>query len=214
LFLSPHGANIDTIAETNGMTYQAVNRIANELETLGYVAKSSSPNSGVKRELLLTETGLGLIEDLVKSIGIVEKEISQIIGKDDFHSLESICGQLFRKTGQPGDFLSTPESPAVESSVDNVTGSRRVDLGIPQLMLFISTLFDDSRHGEGNNLRMSRLVSEANHHLVSWSDSARRTTADTIIDVELVADEIRRRYGKARLDALRRLIDTLSGDLD
>ena len=214
LFLSPHGANIDTIAKTNSMTYQAVNRIANELETLGYVAKSSSPNSGVKRELLLTEAGLVLIEDMVSSITIVEKEIRQIIGKDDFHSLESICGQLFRKTGHPGDILSTSVSPALETTVDKVAGSRRVDLGIPQLMLFISTLFDESRHGDRNNLRMSRSVSETNHHLVSWSDSARRTTADTIIDVELVADEIRRRYGKARLDALRKLIDTLSGELD
>lgn len=214
LFLSPQGANIDTIAETNGMTYQAVNRIANELESLGYVAKSNSPNSGVRRELLLTESGLALIQDLVNSVQIVESEIMEIIGQDDLDSLSAICKQLFLKAGREGDFISMSGSSRFDKSADNVFNPRRVDLGVAELMLYLSAGFDDSGHRRSHHIRLSRPVSETNDHLVSWSDSGRRMTWDTIIDVKLVAEEIRRRYGKARLDALQKLIDTLARELD
>jgi len=214
LFLSPRGANIDAIGETNGMSYQAVNRIANELESLGYVAKSHAANSAVKRDLLLTERGLALITDLVSSIRIVESEIRQVIGEDDFNTLCEICERLFRKTGRPGDFLKEVGELRIDDKPDKTAHQRRIDLGIAELLLFVAAKFDDSKHRRSHHLRLSRLVSGKKSQLVSWSESGRRMTGDTIVDVELVAQEIRRRYGAARLNALLNLVETLASELD
>jgi hypothetical protein len=196
------------------MSYQAVNRIANELESLGYVAKSHAANSTVKRDLLLTERGLALITDLVSSIRIVESEIRQVIGEDDFNTLCEICERLFRKTGRPGDFLKEVGELRIDDKPDKTAHQRRIDLGIAELLLFVAAKFDDSKHRRSHHLRLSRLVSGKKSQLVSWSESGRRMTGDTIVDVELVAQEIRRRYGAARLNALLNLVETLASELD
>lgn len=215
LYLTPQGSSVQDIAKINDIGVQAVERIANELDSQGYLIRSHSKDGGIKRELRLTSEGLQLLIDLADSIKVIEADAASSLGSKQYASLVSTLTLLYKN-----ECCETEQSFAFdkqdydETLLRNLSNNRQINLGAEELLLFIATLFDKSKQRRSHHIKLSSNLSERHTQLMSFSDTAKRTMAETIIDIDLINDELRRRFGEKQLDNLKTMISQFSNDLD
>jgi DNA-binding MarR family transcriptional regulator len=97
-FPGPDGVRPGTLAERAGMSKQAMNRLLQSLEDLGYVVRSDAPDEGRARIVHFTKRGRAAYSKLLGILRDIEREWSTELGPADFAQLKEL---LFRVWESP-----------------------------------------------------------------------------------------------------------------
>jgi DNA-binding MarR family transcriptional regulator len=97
-FPGPDGVRPGTLAERAGMSKQAMNRLLQSLEDLGYVVRSDAPDEGRARIVRFTKRGRAAYSKLLSILRDIEREWSAELGPEDFAQLKEL---LFRVWESP-----------------------------------------------------------------------------------------------------------------
>ena|SRR5579871_472128 len=92
-FPGPDGVRPGTLAERAGMSKQAMNRLLQSLEDLGYVVRCDAPDGGRARIVRFTKRGRAAYSKILGTLREIEREWSAELGPDDFARLKQL---LFR----------------------------------------------------------------------------------------------------------------------
>lgn len=93
------GTPVAALAQLNGVTTQAISRIAGELESLGYIRRASNRHDRRSRQLYFTHRGLELLHDSVISVQSLADELIAELGKKQFLQMESLSRTLYDALG-------------------------------------------------------------------------------------------------------------------
>ena len=107
-----NGTPVAALAQLNGVTTQAISRIAGELETLGYIERSTSGRDRRARHIFFTPRGLELIRDSVSSVQRLGAELSETIGKKGLVEMEALARQLYEALALESGLLKSFAPPA------------------------------------------------------------------------------------------------------
>jgi DNA-binding MarR family transcriptional regulator len=89
-FPGPDGVRPGTLAERAGMSKQAMNRLLQSLEDLGYIVRSDAPDEGRARVVRFTKRGHAAYSTILGILGNVEHEWSSELGPKDFALLKEL----------------------------------------------------------------------------------------------------------------------------
>ena len=110
--LDPLGSSIGELALTNGVSSQAISRVARQLDELGYIERHIDPSDGRSQRLSLSEAGLTLIEDAVSAMETLEKRLQNRLGETQFQRFSHALLQL---SNGESDIGITPPPPTLDS---------------------------------------------------------------------------------------------------
>ena len=97
-FPGPDGVRPGTLAERAGMSKQAMNRLLQSLEDLGYVVRSDAPDEGRARIVRFTKRGRAAYSKVLAILDDIERDWSAELGPQDFARLKEL---LFRVWESP-----------------------------------------------------------------------------------------------------------------
>jgi len=97
-FPGPDGVRPGTLAERAGMSKQAMNRLLQSLEDLGYIVRSDAPDEGRARIVRFTKRGRAAYSKVLAILGDIERDWSAELGPEDFARLKEL---LFRVWESP-----------------------------------------------------------------------------------------------------------------
>jgi DNA-binding MarR family transcriptional regulator len=89
-FPGPDGVRPGQLAERAGMSKQAMNQLLRSLESLGYIARSDSPNGGRARIVRLTKRGRAAYAQVHDILRDIEREWSAVLGPKRFTQLKEL----------------------------------------------------------------------------------------------------------------------------
>jgi DNA-binding MarR family transcriptional regulator len=94
--IGPAGGRIQQMAQTQGVSKQAISAVVTELEDLGYIRRV--PDQADARQVLVRFTGKGhrLIADSVASVDEIDKEFEELIGRKALDALYDCMRMLYR----------------------------------------------------------------------------------------------------------------------
>jgi DNA-binding MarR family transcriptional regulator len=78
--MSDNGARLTDLARGANMTPQAMGELVDELEELGYLARTSDPTDRRAKLIMLTELGRECVAAGIDSIGDIERHITDALG--------------------------------------------------------------------------------------------------------------------------------------
>lgn len=97
------GTPLGRIAQQNGVSTQAISRIARELEERGYIQRRAAPEDGRSTRLCFTPLGLQLIVDSVDAMTLLENELRGSLGETRYRRwCENIHGLYQALNLEPG----------------------------------------------------------------------------------------------------------------
>lgn len=144
------GTPVATLAQLNGVTTQAISRIAGELETLGYIRRASSSHDRRSRKLLFTPRGLALLRDSVDSVQKLADELIATMGKKTFTQMEALSRSLYDalqlERGMLGDF----QSALAEQLLSGTAAEPRPPLSSTALLAYLAARLDPELISETN----------------------------------------------------------------
>tara|TARA_R100000900_G_scaffold15508_1_gene13604 strand:- start:141298 stop:142425 length:1128 start_codon:yes stop_codon:yes gene_type:complete len=121
---------ISQIADSLGVTRQAANAVANELQSLGYIQRVSDPEDGRAKHLVLTPFGEQLRADGLKVAAALQTEYRRTLGDAEFthclDGLESLVARL------------PDTSPEIWLSIENTPVDARFAALLPRLGDYVS----------------------------------------------------------------------------
>lgn len=88
-YLVPEGRRLSEFADLSGQHKQVIGTIADELEELGYVARTPDPRDGRAKLLVPTERGLAELAASSRIIADIEARIARRIGSDDLAAVKA-----------------------------------------------------------------------------------------------------------------------------
>jgi DNA-binding MarR family transcriptional regulator len=97
-FPGPDGVRPSALADRAGMSKQAMNRLLQSLEDLGYVVRSDAPDEGRARIVRLTRRGRDAYSKILGILRDIEHEWTVELGPRDFAQLKEL---LFRVWESP-----------------------------------------------------------------------------------------------------------------
>lgn len=103
------GRRLTDLAESLGISKQACNQTANQLETAGYIKRINDPLDGRAKILVLTEYGRRLMLDGAEIASANEQHCQALIGKPAIKTLIDCLLQLHRGLGLPQARVSTEQ---------------------------------------------------------------------------------------------------------
>ncbi len=89
-FPGPDGVRPGQLAERAGMSKQAMNQLLRSLESLGFIARSDSPNGGRARVVRLTKRGHAAYAKIHEILRDIEREWSAELGHKRFTQLKEL----------------------------------------------------------------------------------------------------------------------------
>jgi DNA-binding MarR family transcriptional regulator len=89
-FPGPDGVRPGVLAERAGMSKQAMNQLLRSLESVGYVARSASPDEGRARMVRLTKRGRAAYAKIHEILRDIEREWSEALGPKHFSQLKEL----------------------------------------------------------------------------------------------------------------------------
>lgn len=95
--ISAEGSRIIDIARSQAVSKQAIGQVANELEQLGFIEKTTDATDKRSKKLILTDKGITLVRLSAGFMNEVDKEIAQLMGQDPFDQLKQLSQLLFKK---------------------------------------------------------------------------------------------------------------------
>ncbi|CAA0094761.1 Transcriptional regulator SlyA [BD1-7 clade bacterium] len=116
------GITISELALQNKVSIQAISRIANELEGLGYVARVTDNHDKRVRRLQLTERGLVLMQDAVRSTQKLDAELLDMLGEKNKTALEEGMSALYRIMLKPELSDHDEDNPQLTVLLDYIRG--------------------------------------------------------------------------------------------
>jgi DNA-binding MarR family transcriptional regulator len=90
LFPGPDGARPGGLAESAGMSKQAMNQLLRSLERLGYIARPNKPQEGRARIVRLTRRGHATYAKIHEILRDIEREWSAELGRGRFRELKEL----------------------------------------------------------------------------------------------------------------------------
>ena len=95
------GSRPSELAEKAGMTKQAMGKIVDELQEIGYVEKAADPNDGRAKIIRFTEKGLDLLQDSGDIIDEIWRDYTELVGAKRLGILrEELDGLLLKVMDQ------------------------------------------------------------------------------------------------------------------
>lgn len=95
LFPGPDGVRPGTLAERAGMTKQAMNRLLQSMEGLGYIARSDAPDEGRARMVRLTRRGHSAYAKIYEVLLDIEREWKAELGAKNFGHLKKLLSRVW-----------------------------------------------------------------------------------------------------------------------
>ena len=95
--IGPQGGRIQQMAESQGVSKQAISATATELEILGYIRRDTDPKDARQVVLQFTDLGGQLIADSVDSVDDLREEFARHIGWPALVELEQTLRRIYRK---------------------------------------------------------------------------------------------------------------------
>jgi DNA-binding MarR family transcriptional regulator len=92
--MTNEGARLTDLAKGANMTPQAMGQLVDELETQGYLKRRPDPTDRRAKIIELTALGRQCVQAGIKVIEDMEKEIADMLGPQQRHSLRSILEKL------------------------------------------------------------------------------------------------------------------------
>jgi DNA-binding MarR family transcriptional regulator len=89
-FPGPDGVRPGILAERAGMSKQAMNRLLQSLEDLGYLVRSDAPDEGRARIVRFTKRGRAAYSKVLVILRDIEREWSTELGPADFTQLKEL----------------------------------------------------------------------------------------------------------------------------
>lgn len=154
-----HGTSVSAIAAQNGVTPQAISRIAKELEELGYVKRRSSDSDGRARILYFTPHGLELLIDSVGAMDTIEAELAMALGQSDWRRMTAGIRALYEGLGAESGLVGGYDAAAVKRIYEDGTRQPRHRPTLAELLLYLASLDDTAADAivtdERGHLRLS-----------------------------------------------------------
>ncbi len=94
--IGPRGGRIQQMAETHGVSKQAISAVAAELEELGYIHRVPDPVDARQVLLHFTASGRALIGDSVASVDDLYGEFGALVGRRSFDQLCAMLRAVYR----------------------------------------------------------------------------------------------------------------------
>lgn len=89
-FIDPAGSRLSDLAESAGMTKQAMGELVRHLEAHGYVTVTPDSSDRRTKRVMLTDAGWRVIEIGVRVIDDYDQRLDEAIGSEAVQSLRSI----------------------------------------------------------------------------------------------------------------------------
>jgi DNA-binding MarR family transcriptional regulator len=97
-FPGPDGVRPGTLAERAGMSKQAMNRLLQSLEGLGYITRSDAPDEGRARIVRFTKRGRAAWSELHDILRDIEREWRAELGPRDFAQLKELLARIWESS--------------------------------------------------------------------------------------------------------------------
>jgi DNA-binding MarR family transcriptional regulator len=114
-FIDEDGSRLTELAESSGLTKQAVGEVVADLEQLGYVERAPDPIDGRAKLIKLTESGGEAREAAIEIFGEIEREWAERFGAERVAAmrelLEEMRAERDGRRDQPFRPPSTPRTP-------------------------------------------------------------------------------------------------------
>lgn len=94
--LSSSGNRLTEIAERAGMTKQAMGKLVDELEVMGYVDRVPDPPDGRAKRIRFSRKGLVLLRDSGEVVDEIWGEYAQLVGEPGLLRLRNTLDRLLR----------------------------------------------------------------------------------------------------------------------
>ena len=88
------GKRLTDLAQVLGVSRQACNQAANQIETAGYIARTADPDDGRAKQLVLTTRGLQLRKDGIRVIRRLDDEFARIVGNEAMTDASKTLGRI------------------------------------------------------------------------------------------------------------------------
>lgn len=137
------GTPVAALAQLNGVTTQAISRIAGELESLGYIRRASNSHDRRSRQLYFTPRGLELIRDSVISVQTLADELIAALGKKPFLQLEALSRALYDALGLEQGMLQDYQAELAEQMLGELP-ARKKSGDNTALLLYLASMIDQS----------------------------------------------------------------------
>jgi DNA-binding MarR family transcriptional regulator len=92
--LGQKGKRLTDLAQVLGISRQACNQAANQIETAGYITRTADPDDGRAKQLVLTTRGLQLREDGIGVITSLDNEFAGIAGNKAVDDATKTLGRI------------------------------------------------------------------------------------------------------------------------
>lgn len=118
------GGRMQVMASAHKVSKQAINVIASELQTLGYIERRTDPRDARQVVLHFTPAGLEMIRDAVEAIDALEAELISLASPAALQTLQLCLRQLYGQL-QPEPHLNAGELQDLASSLLSRLGPDR-----------------------------------------------------------------------------------------
>ena len=123
--IGPEGGRIQHIAGVQQVSKQAISAISVELERLGYLRRETDIRDARQVVLQFTPAGTRLIADSVASVGDLEREYEDLLGKRAWSQASRLMEQLYRALNLEQDIFSVDP----QQDIDLLARRLRLQLG-------------------------------------------------------------------------------------
>lgn len=96
LYPGPEGARPSELAARLAMSKQALNYLLGELERLGYLERRPDPEDLRSKRIALTSRGSSVAQVIRETVGEVEREWAEQLGRERFDQLRELLLALNR----------------------------------------------------------------------------------------------------------------------
>lgn len=111
------GTTMSYMAEQQGVSVQAISRIAGELQERGFIERRTDSSDRRSKRIFFSQRGQQLIEDSVAAMTELEAELSAIIGRAGFEKLEKQLLTLHRARRPTRPSAGAPATPTPPSEL-------------------------------------------------------------------------------------------------
>jgi DNA-binding MarR family transcriptional regulator len=91
------GSRLTTLAERAEMSKQAMGKLVDQLEAVGYVTRAPDPKDGRAKIVCFSKAGLQLLKDSSEIVDAIWQEYSALIGEDNLTQMRDQLEHLLRQ---------------------------------------------------------------------------------------------------------------------
>lgn len=200
------GGRIQTMARINGVSRQAVSRVAEELEALGYIRRVRDPADARGRIVLFTPRGVQVLEDSVMATTALEDEFRSLLGAGALARLSRTARDLYLGLGLEREVFDAAPGAPVLIAADSAPSPGASAAGRPsraQLLIYFACLLDAGTNEAGATLL--RKAADGAPEMFSDAGLAKlRNAAADVVTIEHQLGRLLGQRGAGKLEAIMR----------